>query len=115
MHSFSCSAAWWCLLCESRIGRQKLQQLNTDNPVSDEHKHLSKMGICKLYFRMMYKMRNVYSSFIVHIEESGEDIVQHVDPTVMAYCGVTVLAVHKISLVHKRKVLFVVFWYFLIY
>ena len=70
-----------------------------------------------LYCRITWKMRSVYSSFFVHIfdvftdyliviqwfelgrqeKETGEDIVQHVDPIIMGYCGIAVIVTHKIA------------------
>ena len=81
-------------------------------------KNLSPKNICKLYFKVIWKMRSVYSSFIVHIfdiftdyliiiewfelgqletKTNDKNIVKHIDPTIMAYCSISVLIVHKIT------------------
>ena len=77
---------------------------------------MSKMGFCKLWLRVIWKLRSVYCALIVHLFDVLTDILviiawisypdvsgDNIDPKVMAYSALGVLALHKI-------VSFIAFW-----
>ena len=74
------------------------------------------MSFCKLWFKIVWKLRSVYCSLVVHLFDVLTDILviiswlsypdiegDHIDPKVMAYSALAVLAIHKL-------VSFIAFW-----
>eukprot|EP01083_Nonionella_stella_P292757 995783_1 len=82
---------------------------------SEEYKSLSKMHFCKLWFKIVWKMRSVYGAFAVHMfdvltdiliiiewwhlkgndPEGGRDGIAHIDARTMAISAIIVLLFHK--------------------
>ena len=67
------------------------------------------MGFCKLWAKIVWKMRSVYCSLAVHLFDVLTDVLviiswfkypdkpnDGIDPRVMAYCAITVLLFHKL-------------------
>ena len=102
----------------SKLLTDRLRWHETHELSGGEYNEKTQTDILRLY----WEMRNVYTSFIVHVfdvftdyliviewfelgrleKQSGNDdidAVENVDPTLMAYFSVSVLIVHKISCV----------------
>ena len=71
---------------------------------------MSKMSFCKLWFKIVWKMRSVYCALAVHVFDILTDILvivswiyypdvkgDGVDPQIMALCAIIVLAFHKVT------------------
>ena len=77
---------------------------------------MSKMGFCRLWLRVIWKLRSVYCALVVHVFDVLTDILviiswlsypdisgDNVDPRAMAYSALGVLGIHKL-------VSFIAFW-----
>ena len=113
-------AGAWYVRAQLRV--QQWVDATSKNKAATESQQLSKSNIFKLYCKVVWKMRGVYSSFFIHIfdvftdyliivewfelgnnKNSDEIAVDHVDPTIMAYCGSGILLFHKF-------IMFIAFW-----
>ena len=75
------------------------------------YKMMSKMGFCKLWFKIVWKMRSVYCALAVHTFDVLTDVlviiswwdyeeiygdVDNINTRTMALCGIIALSVHKL-------------------
>eukprot|EP01084_Bolivina_argentea_P259444 437760_1 len=98
-------------LQQQKVTYQKSQTTQTNvEETTNQYQMISKMNFCKLWFKIVWKMRSVYCAFVVHVfdvltdvlviiewwnlEQSGTDI-PNIDPKTMALCGIVVLLFHK--------------------
>eukprot|EP01083_Nonionella_stella_P304126 1055422_1 len=87
-------------------------ELSLESKMKHEIKMMSKMNFFKLWLKICWKMRSVYACFMVHIfdvltdclvlfewyywEEKHGDL-RHINPRIMAICGIAILLFHKLT------------------
>eukprot|EP01083_Nonionella_stella_P086727 241106_1 len=77
--------------------------------IEDETDNINQKGFCELWVKIVWKMRSVYSSLAVHSFDVLTDILviiqwqstpnrpdDHVDPQIMAYCAIGVIAFSRV-------------------
>ena len=120
MHIFDCQLSKRELL-QSSLTLQLNFSVFLSAGSSKENKYLSHQKIIRFYFGVIWKMGNVYSSFLVYMFDVFTDYLiiiewfelgrleketadnNIVDSTIMGYCAVSVLISHKLSS-------FIAFW-----
>eukprot|EP01084_Bolivina_argentea_P280006 478766_1 len=89
---------------------KKIDENKLEPDQQEQIKTISKMSLIKLWFKTVWKMRSVYTSFAVHVfdqltdilvilewwdlEQNGNDI-KGINSRIMAICGLTVLLFHR--------------------
>eukprot|EP01084_Bolivina_argentea_P099881 179476_1 len=76
---------------------------------AEEFEVMSKMGFCKLWLKVIWKLRHVYCSLVVHVFDVLTDILviiswlsfpdisgDNINPRVMAKSAIIVLGIHKL-------------------
>eukprot|EP01084_Bolivina_argentea_P243937 408789_1 len=104
---------------KKRDDSSRATTIDIDGQSIDEEKHelshdklneLSKKGFVKLWFKIVWKMRSVYTCLAVHTFDVLTDVliimewwylekkqgnIEHINPRLMAICGIATLIFHK--------------------